>query len=240
MRQDIAQARSNQRTLRQKRVDQRLGVFGEFIIVRRLFRENPCLGDLVVILVVRQLPRDECIQNDAQTPNIHFLAGIFLALEHFGGAVADGATECLQIARLAFVFPRKPKIAQLDVFLLVEQDVLQLEVSMNTGLAMDVGDGANELCEDPLDLFNGQRAMTEEIVVEFITRAIFEHQPNQLFCYDNLIESGDVRMEELAMVVNFTGQIGVFSRRRLENDLQTRITSSEILFFQPCQNAFVC
>ena len=71
--------------------------------------------------------------------------------------------------------------------------------------------------------------MTEEIVVEFITRAVFEHQPNQLFRYDNLVESGDVRMEELAMVVNFTGQIGIFPRRRLEHDLQTRITSSDFL-----------
>lgn len=101
---------------------------------------------------------------------------------------------------------------------------------MNTGLAMDVGDGANKLREDSLDLFNGQRTMTEEIVVEFITRAVFEHQPNQPFCYDNLIEPGDVRMEELAMMVNFTGQVGVFPRRRLEHDLQTRITSSESLF----------
>ena len=39
--------------------------------------------------------------------------------------------------------------------MLVEQDVLQLEVSMNAGLAMHVRDGAHELRENPLDLLDG-------------------------------------------------------------------------------------
>lgn len=69
---------------------------------------------------------------------------------------------------------------------------------------MNVCDGANKLCEYSLDLVNGQRAMAQEVVVEFVTRAVFQHQPDQFLRHHNFVEASDVRVEELTMMMDFT------------------------------------
>lgn len=80
--------------------------------------------------------------------------------------------------------------------------------------------------------------MTKEIVVEFIayfqsfvssfvmgpvlwthTWTVFQHQPNQLLRHNDFVKSGDMRVQELTMMVDFTGEVRVFSWRRLEHDL---------------------
>lgn len=37
------------------------------------------------------------------------------------------------------------------------------------------------------------------------TWTVFKHQPNQVLRHHNFVEPGDVRMDELAMVVNLAG-----------------------------------
>lgn len=49
--------------------------------------------------------------------------------------------------------------------MLVEQDVLELEVTMDAVLLVDVCDGSDELGEALLDLFDGKLAMSKEVVV---------------------------------------------------------------------------
>lgn len=68
----------------------------------------------------------------------------------------------------ALVFSRKPKIDKLDVFMFIEEYVLEFQVPMDTRVHVHIRDRADELCEDLLDLCNGQRAMLEEVVVQFI------------------------------------------------------------------------
>lgn len=53
--------------------------------------------------------------------------------------------------------------------MLVEKDVLELEIAVDAVLLVDVGDGANELGEGLLDLVDGELAVAEEVVVEFLT-----------------------------------------------------------------------
>lgn len=69
---------------------------------------------------------------------------------------------------------------------------------------MNICDGADELREYSLDLINGQRAMAQKVIVEFVTRTVFQHQPDQLLRHDNFIKASDVGVEELAMVMDFT------------------------------------
>jgi hypothetical protein len=51
------------------------------------------------------------------------------------------------------------------------------------------------------------------------TWTVLQHEPDQIFGHDNLVEPGNVRVEELAMVVDFAGKVGVFLAGRLEHDL---------------------
>ena len=100
---------------------------------------------------------------------------------------------------------------------------------------MDVGDGTDELGEDALDLGGLECARLEEVVVKFVacdasdarvvsramrrTWAVLEHQPDQLLSHYDLVQARDVRMYELAVVVDLARQVGIVLLRRLEHDL---------------------
>lgn len=52
------------------------------------------------------------------------------------------------------------------------------------------------------------------------TWAVFQNQPDQGFGHYDLVQAGDMGMDELAVVVDFPGQVGVVPVGRLENHLQ--------------------
>lgn len=68
----------------------------------------------------------------------------------------------------ALIFPCEPKVDQFDVFVLVEEDILQFEIAVNAGLVMNVADRTNKLCKDLLDFLDGEWTVLEEVIVEFI------------------------------------------------------------------------
>jgi hypothetical protein len=49
----------------------------------------------------------------------------------------------LQVVRLSLVLPREPKIDQLDILVFIEEDVLEFEIAVDAGLAVDEGYGAD-------------------------------------------------------------------------------------------------
>jgi hypothetical protein len=51
------------------------------------------------------------------------------------------------------------------------------------------------------------------------TRAVLEHQPDQLLGDYDLVQARNVRVCELAMVVDLAGEVGVVLLGRLEHDL---------------------
>ena len=52
--------------------------------------------------------------------------------------------------------------------MLIEKDVFQLQIPVNTGHVMYVAHGTNELCKYLLRLLNWERSMLEKIVVQLI------------------------------------------------------------------------
>jgi hypothetical protein len=74
----------------------------------------------------------------------------------------------LEIVCFAFIFPRETKVAQLDILVFVEEDVLQLQISMNAGLAVDICDGADELSEDLLYGIHRKWSILAQVVVELV------------------------------------------------------------------------
>lgn len=63
------------------------------------------------------------------------------------------------------------------------------------------------------------------------TWAIFQDQPDQRLGHDDLVQARDVGVDELAVVVDFSGKVRVVLVSRLEDDLRKEV--SYLLLFQP-------
>lgn len=60
-----------------------------------------------------------------------------------------------------------------------------------------------------------------------LTRAIFQHKPDQSLRDYHFIQSGDMRVDEAAVMINLSGQIGVAFASRLEDDLPCEAGSGQ-------------
>jgi hypothetical protein len=103
--------------------------------------------------------------------------------------------------------------------MLVQQDVLELQIAVDARLVVDVGHGADELGEDALDLGGLEGALLQEVVVELVAGTVLEDQPDQLLGDYDLVQARDVRVDELAVVVDLAREVGVVFLGRLEDDL---------------------
>ena len=128
---DVREAGSRERSLGQQQLEQRDSVVGQVAGELGILGQDLVAGDGVVVIVERQLSAKQGIQDDAQAPNVHLFARVFLAFEHLRRSVAYRPAECLEMVRPPLVFSREAEINELDVFVLVEEDVLQFEIAVN-------------------------------------------------------------------------------------------------------------
>jgi hypothetical protein len=68
------------------------------------------------------------------------------------------------------------------------------------------------------------------VVVEFVAGAVLEHEPDEGFGHDDFVETRYVRVDELAVVVDFAGEVGVVFVGGFEDDLLPCIPVSRCLF----------
>lgn len=84
-----------------------------------------CFPHLQVLPVKRQRPADQCVQDDAQTPDVHLRAVILLPLEKLRSGVRWGPTEGVQFIAFGELVA-EAEVRYLDVGVGVEQQVLCL------------------------------------------------------------------------------------------------------------------
>lgn len=60
--------------------------------------------------------------------------------------------------------------------------------------------------------------MLQQVVVQLIARAVLQDQPYQRLGDYDLVQAGDVRVQELAVVVDLAREVGIVLLRALEND----------------------
>ena len=60
----------------------------------------------------------------------------------------------------------------------VQQYVFEFQVAVDARLVVDIGNSANELGEYALDFGRLESTVFQEIVVELVTRAVLEDQPD--------------------------------------------------------------
>lgn len=216
---DISQCRTYKRSSRQQFRHQILCAFGNVFGVFGILLENALFCVVLVVVVKRQLSTQQSVQDDTQTPNINLFTRVFFSLEHLRRAITHRATPCLQVAGRALVLAREAKVDQLDVAVLVEQDVLQFQVAVDTRFRMDVRDGADQLCEDLLNLSFFHATMFEQVVIQLVASTPFQDQPYQRLGDYDFVKACNVRVEELAMVVDLASEVGVVLLGRLEHNL---------------------
>lgn len=89
---------------------------------------------------------------------------------------------------------------------------------MDTRLLVDICHSANQLREYPLDLVDRELPMLDQVVVQLVSGTIFQDQPHQRLGHYDLVQSGNVRVDELSVVVDLAGQVRVALVCRLEYD----------------------
>jgi hypothetical protein len=98
----------------------------------------------------------------------------------------------------------------------IQQDILQLQVPMDTILRVDISHSAHQLRKYLFTLFSCQPAMLQKVVVQLIARTILQHQPHQRLRHNHFIQTRNMGMHELSMMVDFAGKVGVVLKGRFE------------------------
>ena len=86
-------------------------------------------------------------------------------------------------------------------------------------LTVYVCDSSDKLCEYLLSSLDRKRAFITEVVVQFISLTVFQNEPYLVLGDYNFVESGDVRVYELAVVMDFASEVWIFFARGFEDDL---------------------
>lgn len=129
------------------------------------------------------------------------LTRVFLPLEHFGTRIARSAAESIEEPP-RFPLADKAEVAKLNTELAVEEDVLELEVSVDDPERVHVAHGESELAKDPTGLLLRQSAAFDEVVKELAPGAELGDKPNVGLCRENLKQLADVWVVQPSVVVD--------------------------------------
>ena len=122
-------------------------ILGEIIRVH----SDPLVGSLDVRRLKGWLANDESVNDDTDGPDIHLIRVTLLALEHLRsdivGSTANGALSLTIELKLG----GETEIADLDLHLVVEEEVTQLQISMDDAMTVKVLHSGADLVDIALD-----------------------------------------------------------------------------------------
>jgi len=129
------------------------------------------------LVIERHLATDQNVENNAETPNIHFGARVLPCLEQFGGCKVQTAAERLQMASWGKQIA-KTKVDYLDISRLADQDVLDLQVSVDDAIPVTVVQRAGDLAGELAGLLLLQFPVRNDVVQHLTPVDVFkEHVP---------------------------------------------------------------
>jgi hypothetical protein len=120
---------------------------------------------------------DQNVENNTETPNIHFRAGVLSCLEQFGGCKVQTATERLQKTSWRKQIA-EAKVNDFDIARLADQDILDLQVPVDDAVPVAVIQRAGDLAGELAGLLLLQFAVRNDVVQHLTSIDIFkEHVP---------------------------------------------------------------
>lgn len=96
------------------------------------------------LVIKGDLATDKHVEHNAKTPDIDLGTGVGPGLQQFGGGKIETAAESLEMAMWGEEIAQT-KVDDLDVASFTDQDVLDLEVSVDNAIPMAVVQGTGDL-----------------------------------------------------------------------------------------------
>jgi hypothetical protein len=129
------------------------------------------------------------IQDDPAGPDIHPDALVSLSRDHLGRGVA-GRPACGLQSLSRFVLVGEAEVDDLDVFVLVEEQVLGLEVAVHYSVFVDVFHPRQDLLHEGDCLGLGKSLALDDMVEQFSALRVLHDEVDVCLCFDDLYLGG--------------------------------------------------
>jgi len=183
---------------------------GERVVVH----SDSLVRRLHVIRLERRLADDQCVNDDAERPDVYLVGVPLLALEDFGGDIVGRATNRTLPLPIEFEFGCQTEVTYFDFHFIVKKEVSQLEISMDDSMRVQVPHCVANLNNIALDLELNQSLSSPEQFVQRLTLAEFENNVNVLGILEEVLEANDVAVVKGAVNFDLAHELLLCSRLR--------------------------
>jgi len=149
------------------------------------------------LIVEGHLTTHQHIEDDAKAPDIDLGPRVLLGLQQLGGGKVQAATECLEQA-LRREEVAQTKINDLDITRLTDQDILDLQVSVDDAVAVAVVQGTRNLAGELAGLLLLQSTVRDDIVEHLSSIYILEQHVPVVVGSNDISHATDIRMVQEA------------------------------------------
>ena len=143
-------------------------------------------------------------EDDTAAPYVDVGPEVALASYHLRSCIARGSA-CGFEGLSGLVGVGEAEINDLDVFLMIEKQILGLEISMNNTQLMKVLDASDYLMEEAASLRLLDSLALNDVVKELSSACVLHDQIELLRSLDDLVELDDVRMADELEDVDLSG-----------------------------------
>ncbi|KAH3661301.1 hypothetical protein OGAPHI_006708 [Ogataea philodendri] len=182
-------------------------------------------GNIITIRVLRvivegKVTGQHSVQDHTTGPHVDFASFVRVAADdQFWCCVTGGATTCFhQVCGSESV--DKPKVCDDDIFVFVQQEIFELQVSVDDPLCVHVVDSGNQLSKQPTGHRFFQVPVFENVVEKFTSGGVFQHNSDVFVVLKHLFQPHDVGMCQFLQSVNFAVDL-VFLFRALGYGVST-------------------
>lgn len=202
-----------------------------------IFREvvrvhaNALVGGLDVGGLEWRLTNNKRVNDDADGPDVHLVGVALLALEHLGRDViwrtADGALALSIELQLG----GETEISDLDLHLVVDEQVTELEISVNDAMRVHVLDSRANLVHIALDLELVQAFPAPQQLIQGLVGAQLKQNVDVLRVLEEVLKADDVVVMEGSVDLDLGHQLGL-STRLGEGALHDNLGCLDLLVLQ--------
>jgi hypothetical protein len=100
-----------------------------------------------MLVVERQVPADHCVKNNSTSPYVDIGATVDSPLQQLWGSIVRRSATCFKIQRVLHS-RGESKVYQLDIVELINENILQLEISMGYLMVVRVFHSRDYLFEE--------------------------------------------------------------------------------------------
>ena len=147
------------------------------------------------LVIEGHLATDQDVQDDTKTPDVDLGTGVLSSLEQLGRSEVQAATEGLEVTTGGEQVTQA-KVDDLDIARLADEDVLDLQISVDDAVAMTVVEGAGDLTRELARGLLLQSAMGDDVVEHLATVDILEEHVPMMAGANDVAQTADVGVVE--------------------------------------------